>query len=57
MIKREFWERVAEAWSKKEEIEIPEILAGPDVPEEPDIPFGEINLDDWKDFLDDLSKF
>lgn len=51
MIKREFWEKIAEVWAKKEEIEIPDIGTGPDVPDDC------IDLDsveDWNDLLKDL---
>ena len=51
MIKREFWEKVAEVWAKKEEIEIPDITEGPDVPDD------FIDLDEVEDldsFLKDL---
>lgn len=51
MIKREFWEKIAEVWAKKEEIEIPDIGAGPDVPDDL------IDLDsveNWDDLLKDL---
>lgn len=51
MIKHEFWEKIAEVWAKKEEIEIPDIGAGPDVPDDL------IDLDsveNWDDLLKDL---
>ncbi len=51
MIKREFWENVAEVWAKKEEIAIPDIAIGPDVPDD------FVNLDDvedWDALLKDL---
>lgn len=59
MIKEDFWKRVSEVWSQKEEIDIPVIDPGevpPDEPiEEPEdgIPFDDIeDLDDFfKDFL------
>lgn len=44
MINREFWEKVASVWSEKEEIKIPDIIEGPDVPEE------QIDLDDVEDW-------
>lgn len=51
MIKRDFWENIASVWSKKEKIEIPEIIEGPDVPED------FVNLEeveDWDNLLRDL---
>ena len=51
MIKREFWEKVAEVWAKKEEINIPDIIDGPDVPED----FIDLNeVEDWDSLLKDL---
>lgn len=51
MIKREFWEKVASVWNKKEEIKIPEILDSPDVPDD----FLDLNeVEDWDDLLKDL---
>lgn len=51
MIKREFWEKIAKVWAKKEEIEIPDICPGPDVPDD-FISLDEV--DDWDDLLKDL---
>ncbi len=51
MIKREFWEKVAQVWAKKEEIEIPDIVDGPDVPDD----FIDLNeVEDWDALLKDL---
>lgn len=51
MIKREFWEKIAEVWAKKEEIEIPDITDGPDVPDD----FIDLNeVEDWDSLLKDL---
>lgn len=51
MIKREFWENIASVWGKKEEIEIPDILDGPDVPDD----FIDLDeVEDWDDLLKDL---
>lgn len=51
MIKREFWEKIAEVWDKKEEIEIPDIGTGPDVPDD----FIDLDsVEDWNDLLKDL---
>lgn len=51
MINREFWEKVAEVWAKKEKIEIPDISTGPDVPDDMiDLD----SVDDWDDLLKDL---
>ena len=51
MIKREFWEKVAEVWAKKEEIEIPDITDGPDVPDD----FIDLNeVEDWDALMKDL---
>lgn len=51
MIKREFWEKIAEVWAKKEEIEIPDIGTGPDVPDD----FIDLDsVEDWNDLLKDL---
>ena len=51
MIKREFWGKIAEVWAKKEEIEIPDIKDGPDVPDE----FIDLNeVEDWDALLKDI---
>lgn len=51
MIKREFWEKVAKVWARKEEIEIPDIIDGPDVPDD----FIDLNeVEDWDSLLKDL---
>lgn len=51
MIKREFWENIASIWGKKEEIEIPDLIDGPDVPDD----FIDLNeVEDWDDLLKDL---
>lgn len=34
MINQDFWVRVANAWTKKEEVAIPEVGVGPDMPED-----------------------
>ena len=50
MIKEEFWEKVADVWSKKEVIEI-------SIPDELDDDEEEIDFDDWDeadDFFDDI---
>ena len=53
MIKRNFWENIADVWARKEEIEIPDIDVGevppPDDPEKDYIDFDDI--DDIDDFL------
>lgn len=51
MIKREFWENIASIWGKKEEIEIPDLIDGPDVPDD----FIDLNeVEDWDELLKDL---
>lgn len=51
MIKREFWEKISEVWAKKEDIEIPDIKDGPDVPDE----FIDLNeVEDWDALLKDI---
>lgn len=51
MIKREFWKNIASVWGKKEEIEIPDIIDGPDVPDD----FIDLDeVEDWDDLLKDL---
>lgn len=51
MIKREFWENIASVWGRKEEIEIPDLIDGPDVPDD----FIDLNeVEDWDDLLKDL---
>lgn len=51
MIKREFWENIASVWGKKEEVEIPDLIDGPDVPDD----FIDLNeVEDWDDLLKDL---
>ena len=60
MIKRDFWENIAEVWARKEQIEIPDIDIGedlpPDDPEEEYINFDEADdIDDFfKDILSDI---
>ena len=56
MIKEEFWEKVADVWSKKEVIEIPPVEEI-SVPDELDDDEEEIDFDDWDeadDFFDDI---
>lgn len=50
MIKKEFWERVAENWSKKEEIVIPEI----DKEDIPDVPLDNNDMDDLDSYLNSI---
>lgn len=56
MIKRNFWENIADVWARKEEIEIPDIDVGegppPDDPEKDYIDFDDI--DDIDGFLKDI---
>ena len=51
MIKREFWEKVSEVWVKEEKIVIPDIIDGPDVPDDL-IDLNEV--EDWDALLEDL---
>ena len=56
MIKEEFWEKVADVWSKKEVIEIPPV-EDINIPDELDDDEEEIDFDDWDeadDFFDDI---
>lgn len=56
MIKKEFWEKVADVWSKKEVIEIPPVEEI-SIPDELDDDEEEIDFDDWDeadDFFDDI---
>ncbi len=56
MIKEEFWEKVADVWSKKEVIEIPPVEEI-NIPDELDDDEEEIDFDDWDevdDFFDDI---
>lgn len=56
MIKEEFWEKVADVWSKKEVIEIPPVEEI-GIPDELDDDEEEIDFDDWDeadDFFDDI---
>jgi hypothetical protein len=56
MIKEEFWEKVADVWSKKEVIEIPPVEEI-SIPDELDDDEEEIDFDDWDeadDFFDDI---
>lgn len=51
MIKKEFWEKVAEVWTKKEEIDIPPIDIGIDVPDD----FIDLDeVEDWDALMKDL---
>lgn len=50
MIKKEFWERVAENWSKKEEIVIPEI----DKEDIPEVPLDNNDMDDLDSYLNSI---
>ena len=51
MIKKEFWEKVAEVWTKKEEIDIPPIDIGIDVPDD----FIDLDeVEDWEALMKDL---
>ena len=34
MINQDFWARVANAWTKREEVAIPDVDVGPDIPED-----------------------
>ena len=52
MIKEEFWEKVADVWSKKEVIEIPPVEEI-SIPDELDDDEEEIDFDDW-DEADDF---
>ena len=56
MIKEEFWEKVADVWSKKEVIEIPPVEEI-NIPDELDDDEEEMDFDDWDevdDFFDDI---
>ena len=56
MIKEEFWEKVADVWSKIEVIEIPPVEEI-NIPDELDDDEEEIDFDDWDevdDFFDDI---
>ena len=56
MIKEEFWEKVADVWSKKEVIDIPPVEEI-SIPDELDDDEEEIDFDDWDeadDFFDDI---
>lgn len=56
MIKEEFWEKVADVWSKKEVIEIPPVEEI-SIPDELDDDEEEIDFDDWDeadDFFEDI---
>lgn len=61
MIRNEFWTKVADAWSKKEIIEIPSFEDEIEIPEELDGNNDEdaVAFDDWndEDALDDLDDF
>jgi len=48
MIKRSFWEKVAEDWSRIDDVKIPEVNEGPDVPEDF---LGEDDIGDLDDLL------
>lgn len=51
MIKREFWEQVASAWIRQEEIELPDIDLDTEVPGEA------VNMEEvenWEIFLEEL---
>lgn len=51
MIKKEFWEKIAEVWAKKEEIDIPPIDIGIDVPDD----FIDLDeVEDWDALMKDL---
>ena len=52
MIKREFWENIAKVWSKREEINIPIIIDGPDVPDDL-VEWGSEEIEDLDDMLKD----
>ena len=51
MVKRSFWESIAEVWSRKEKIVVPSVDDVPDIPEE-DLFFDD-NLD-MDDLLGDI---
>lgn len=34
MINQDFWERVANVWTKREEVVLPDVDVGPDMPED-----------------------
>lgn len=60
MIRDEFWEKVADAWSKKEIIEIPSIEDELNIPEEltGNDSNEAIDFDDWNDEdMDDMDDF
>ena len=51
MINREFWEEIAEIWTRKENIDIPDIGDIIDVPEDVlDLD----NIENWEDMLGDI---
>ena len=51
MINREFWEEIAEIWTRKENIDIPDIGDIIDVPEDVlDLD----NIENWEDMLGDF---
>lgn len=51
MINREFWEEIAEIWTRKENIDIPDIGVIIDVPEDVlDLD----NIENWEDMLGDI---
>ena len=51
MINREFWEEIAEIWTRKENIHIPDIGDIIDVPEDVlDLD----NIENWEDMLGDI---
>lgn len=52
MIKKDFWENIAEIWAKKETIDIPPIDIGTDLPPD-DLNDDEIDFDD----IDDIDEF
>ena len=56
MINQIFWEMIAEGWGRKEEIEIPEIDPGPDLPlDDPVKDYIDFDsIDDVDDFLKDI---
>lgn len=61
MMKNEFWKKVADAWSKKETIEVPLLEEEMDMPEElgdeewdEEIPFEDWDDDDMDEFFGDI---
>ena len=51
MINREFWEEIAEIWTRKENIDIPDIG---DIIDVPDDVLDLDNIENWEDMLGDI---